>query len=443
MIQAHWKKRIIPILFFLLLVFIGGCDVMDIPFMQNVPTAVDDDQEIINVEVVEPEESEIVVETPMAPVDNDKMIVWVPPQFDPHDGSEQGALFLRKLESFLTANPEYEIEVRVKAEIGPSNMVESLTSTSAAAPMALPSLVLMRRSDLEQAAKRGMILPMDEYTSVTGAVDWFQYARTMSVIGGSTYGLPFVSNMLLVVARESAFEQVPKTWEQLFAQDQVLCFPAADPDALVALALYRSLGGSVIGENGQAQLDAEGLASVTQLLAEGQAAGVLPASLGNLQSYDDVWEQYEQGVCNLAVVWSNQYLAQPPEDTVIVPLLPLTTYDYTLSEGWLFALADPLPGRRETAMNLAEYFVDPIFMSEWADLAGNLPTRSTALELWADTPDFGTLSMISYSARSLPDHDVSTIVSSAFAKAVQDVLVQGMDPLEAATLAAESIVPSE
>ena len=99
--------------------------------------------------------------------------IWVPPQFDPASDSPGGAIFQARLDEFATRKPNIRIEVRVKSVDGYGGILDTLTTASAAAPLALPDLVALPRHALETAAEVGVLHPYDGLTTVLDDPDWY------------------------------------------------------------------------------------------------------------------------------------------------------------------------------------------------------------------------------------------------------------------------------
>jgi len=89
--------------------------------------------------------------SPTPASDANHLILWLPPEFDPHSGTPAGDLLNERLDAFINAHPGLTIEVRIKAVNGPGGLLDSLATTSAAAPAAIPSLVALPRGELETA----------------------------------------------------------------------------------------------------------------------------------------------------------------------------------------------------------------------------------------------------------------------------------------------------
>ncbi|RPH57050.1 MAG: hypothetical protein EHM81_12165, partial [Chloroflexi bacterium] len=99
----------------------------------------------------------------------------------------------------MARRPGLQIEVRVKAESGPGNLLNSLSATRAAAPSILPDLVALSRADLEAATANGLLHSLDGLTTLPDDPDWYPYARQMAHIQNTTFGLPFAGDALVLV----------------------------------------------------------------------------------------------------------------------------------------------------------------------------------------------------------------------------------------------------
>ncbi|NQS91324.1 MAG: hypothetical protein HQ574_02860, partial [Chloroflexi bacterium] len=112
--------------------------------------------------------------TPNLPVLQSRTLtVWVPPQFDPSNGSTAGNLFLSRLDEFLSRRPQTEIQIRVKTLSGEFGLLNSLQVTSSAAPIIMPDLIALPRPLLEQAFREGLVVPLDELTDTIASSDWY------------------------------------------------------------------------------------------------------------------------------------------------------------------------------------------------------------------------------------------------------------------------------
>jgi len=444
----QWFKKILTLFTIVVLAeSLSACDsfqmpdsILGLPFQQSeeitTPTP-----EIEIDDVIPVDEVDEVDEETTDPIGDEisELILWVPSFMDPDSDTEAGKLLGDRLESFMNSYDGLSIDVRVKAEEGPAGLMASLTSTSAAAPLAIPSLIMLSRMDIELAAKKGLILPVGDYTTVINDLDWFQYARLMAIIGDSAYGLPFAGDALVSLSNTDAYNDgLPNGWSELFTSGQKVAFEAGDPMAHLVLAYYLSSGGALYVEGEGIILEPDILTEVLTVFQEGNEAEVFSP---DLLSVDDAGliEQFQAGTTDTIITWSTNYLSGELENTEIHPVFSLTGYNHTIADGWILAVADPLPERRDLAVKLAEFLVDVEFMAEWSNKAGYLPMRSSSLALWPEGESVDTLSLISHSAHIYPDQETMNVIAPILAQSLAEVLEQGIDPATAAQNAVAAI----
>lgn len=366
------------------------------------------------------------------------LTVWLPPQFDPQSGSPAGALLQERLEDFETREG-IQIEVRLKAESGQASLLESLAAAKPAAPGALPDLIALDRASLESAALKGLITPYDEYNQEIDSPDWFEYARQMGILQGSSFGLPFAGDALVLVSRAAKVRDGAASWENLVRLGVPAAFAAADPLALATLALYQSTGGSIHDTQGRPVMDAGQLARVLEVYQQAAANGVFPQWIASLESEDQAWKAYQEERADLAVVWMSTYLRENPPDTAVQPLLPVGDVPVSLAQAWSWALASPDPVRRETAAHLAVFLADGQFLARWSEAAGTLPTRPTSLAAWTSQGRQALLSQVILSARAEPNDELLLVIGPVLKDAVLQVIQSGADPGSTAEAAARRL----
>ncbi len=188
--------------------------------------------------------------TPNIPlVQNRKLIVWIPPQFDPAAVTTAGNLFLARLDEFIERRPQTEIQVRIKPTSGDFGILESLQVTNSAAPLLMPDLVALPRSLVEEAFEAGLILPLDGYTEMIEENDWYDYAMDLALIKGEIAGIPFAGDLMVLAFKDDTGEVPLPDWDTVINAQKTLAFPASDPRGLVTLALYQSVSGEMPGTN--------------------------------------------------------------------------------------------------------------------------------------------------------------------------------------------------
>ena len=347
--------------------------------------------------------------------------LWVTPQFDPNGDDEAAVLLSERIHEFLTQNPQISLNVRVKALSGPGSMMDSLLGASSVAQAALPSLVLLSRSDLVIAADRNLIFPIEEFSSSVDEDDWYAFAQSMAIYQGSAYGLPFASNVLGLLHRPGALSGDQPSWDEIFRRRDSLLFPAGDADAMVALALYFSAGGALDLQMGQMELEPEALAAALDVFERARQAGVITRDSLENQTDDQAWEKFQSGNTDAVITWVAR-LFSADDELGLALLPPLGENPYTFATGWSWCLTEQDEGNRQYAAALAEYLSAPEFLSQWAPKSGYLPVRPSSLAGFAEERLKSTLSTLLMSAYLRPDRQIIADVSPQIKIAVDEVI---------------------
>lgn len=452
--RQHWKKLsglLVGGLFLALM--LSACDVLpfEIPWLgDDMPSPTQPVDEVSEITST-PEEIPVVEETP-SPVTS--LTLWVPPEMDPALNSVASILFSNRLDDFSAANGGIEIDVRVKAASGAGGLLDALSATSAAAPAALPDVIVLSRPDLESAALKGLIFPMDGMSSSPDDPDWYSFTREMALIQGSAYGLPFAADAQVLVYRIGTLPVIPSTWSELFELNSldepddetledfdqiILAFATEHDQALFPMTLYLAEGGAVKDSQRRPLLEIEPLTEVFNLLAEGVAAGVFPDWLNQYQTSGQVWTAFKEGQVDFAVTWLSNILVEKPEGVDFVPLFPGSERSISQGTGMSFALATPEEHRQPLAVALAEFLVQADYLADWTKEAGYIPPRPSSLEGWEDQSLRTKVSQVALMTRLRPSNDVVLSLGPILREGTRQILQSLADPAQVAQLAIESL----
>jgi len=365
--------------------------------------------------------------------------LWLPPDFDPESGTPAAELFKARLDEFSRRRPGIRIDVRIKALEGTGGLLDSLTTASAAAPLALPDLIALPRLTLETAALKGLLHPFDGLTNILDNPDWYDFARQMAHLQNSTYGLPITGDALVLVYRPTVIETPPTDWPGVLALEHPLAFAASDPQALVTMGQYLSANGSLVDEQGRPSLDSDPLISVLDFFQQAEQNGVMPYWITQYQTDEQAWQAFENGETDLIITWVSRYLSNMQADTAIAPVPTETGEPFTLANGWVWALSTPHTDRQTLAAELAEYLTDSDFLAQWSEAGGFIPPQPSALSGWSDSSLQALVDHIAASARLIPSTDLLTSLGPPLQQATVDVLKEQSDPELAAQTALESV----
>ncbi len=379
----------------------------------------------------------ITVEPTPQPVTS--LTVWVPPEMDPSLETESSLTFVNRLQMFSDLHDGLEINVRVKAASGAGGLLDSLTATSSAAPDALPDLIAFTRSDMENAALKGLIYPLESFTQIPDDSDWYGFTRDMALWQGSTYGLPFAADALVLVYRPEIIPEFPNTWTELLEAPAPLAFPADSDQSLFTLALYEAEGGAIQDNQRRPMLEVQPLTEVYRLFQEGVEAGLFSPDLVQYQTTSQVWAAFRDGQTNLVVTWLSEFLKSMPADATVVPLFAMAEGSVSIGTGWSWTVAAPSTNRQELAVDLAEFLAAPEFISEWTATAGYLPARPSSLEGWQSQSLRSTVGQVALMTRLRPSNDIIGSLGPIMRESTRQVLQGMVDPAQAAQVAVESL----
>lgn len=276
--------------------------------------------------------------------------VWVPPRFDPAFDAQ----FQARLDAFVDARPGLKIDVRVKEE---SALLESMRLTALAAPGASPDLVLFSRAELEAAAARGLVVPLE--ASALEDDGWYEAARALGRVRDEVYGLPFALDALVLV---SPATQPVTSWQEV-ADAGPLLFNLNE--ARFPLALYLSAGGGLTDAQGEIVLDEAVLTRVLALFAQGEVIAV-----------DEENPVPAQG--GFVVGWASGYLLGEQASVRLDALPGLGDSSATLVDGWIWSLASTDVEKQTLALELAVWLTADEFLAGWIPSVGYLPPHTSA-----------------------------------------------------------------
>lgn len=348
------------------------------------------------------------------------LTVWIPPQFDIDAESKAAALLKNHLQEFSKKNLQVNLDVRVKSASGPGSILETLTGASIVAPDALPSLVLISRSDLVQAASKNLLSPIEGYSGVIDENDWFDISKELGSYQGTVYCLPFAVNAFGLVYKNIGFNNGQPSWEEVIRQSDKLFFAAGDPEALTTLALYQSAGGVLSDKADQPVLEVDALTTVLAAYADAARFHRIPNAELDYQTDDQVWEAFLSSNKGVVLTWANHVLVDL--GTMKLALLPsLGKEPYTLAGGWMWCLTEPHEQDRIYSIALAEYLVEPEFLASWAPVSGYLPVKPSSIPGYEGIELQNTLTKMLLSAHVRPDKIQASEIGAEIKIAISEV----------------------
>jgi len=169
----------------------------------------------------------------------------------------------------------------------------------------------------------------------------------------------------------------------LRGQETTYSFPAGGEEGVVNdsfLIQYLALGGSLVDEKGNPDLDGAVLTQVLEFYRDGYEAGYISPSVLALERLDDSWALFKEGGVAMANV-SSQHLLMEGSGVAYAPLPTKNGARATMARCWAFVLLTPDPRRQAAAAEFVQWFLTPENLAAWAQTSGHLPPSRSALRL--------------------------------------------------------------
>lgn len=428
MIKKQPRKKQTLLLAFLMAVLIfslSACDVVRL-VSDLIPAEMSGSQQV---ETVRQETAETVMPTSsptLVPINFDEIIAWVQPEFDPEDDSPSARLLKDHIQAFVKENPGVKVQFRLKSAQGVNSILNALTVTAAAAPDALPTIVLLSRHDMESAAASGLIRPIDFYAPAFENNDWYPFSNKMGKYHGEIFGLPFAADVMVLALKN---EKIPAEYIPLDPpprQFGSIGFPAGNTQPLVPYLWYQSAGGRLADEHGQPQLDQEAVSALFSAIAANQRSGNFSSKLNGYQTQTMVWDAFLEGDLDSAVTWVSRIRSAPGQYSfTYIPAIGDAPYTY--ADGWVWCLVQK--GTTDIDLNIAfmQHLVSPDFLQTWTAESPLLPVRPSSISFSGD--DQLLIDQLLLSADLIPPDDVRRYSGAVLAEEI-GALILGENSVE-------------
>ena len=375
--------------------------------------------------------------------------IWWPDTLIPLDARE---VLDAEFENFeAVADVPLEVRRRVYLE---GDFARQLSLTEQVAPNALPDLVLMRRADLVDAARAGVIVPIENWLPVS-LRDMPDNQRAFGTVDGDLYGLTYLLEFQHSLYPLEMIPTYPASFDEVLAQQTQLLFPAIPLEGRVIsnyfLLQYVAAGGAFFTDNGTPSIDQEVALEILNFYAEARDAGLLDVCLiegeNCLLAYDtprDYWTTINDTEPIIAVIDSHLYLQRRDTrfvDFVVQPMITLNGNPTTLMDGWVWVLVTTDPVRQQEARKFIEWMTISDNMATIATALDMIPSQPTALRVMEDENYMELAEELMENALFISEEERRGVAALALQTAFEAVL-EGATPDEALDLALESMAQS-
>jgi hypothetical protein len=330
----------------------------------------------------------------------------------------------------------------------------------------------------------------------------FPFAAELGTVEGQTMGFVISADVQHLAYRPALLDSPPVSWTQFISPPVSLLFPAGGSDREVndaTLIQYLSVGGKLTDEEGNPWLDEEALVSVLGFYSDcvnaatftpfisptipltvslaisptvsenisPTASGdisptvfltlpltvsptlilppvsmiISPTVVLNTRDAGSAWDQFKNGLGDLAVVQAGRYWTEADDSFAPAPIPTRDGHPFSIARrGWAIAMVAEDPARQALAMLLFNWLISPDHNSQWSQAAGYLPGTRSALRLWnVSNAERVVLRGVLDAAVPAPRADVMEVVGPLMQDALRAVLRGRDTPEEAAADAIESL----
>ena len=369
--------------------------------------------------------------SPYAPPSTITLTLWTTEASIPSPDTPAGEVTEGIYRGFQEAHPDIAVQFVPKRPYGKGGILDFLLTASAVAPQTLPDLVTIDLSQVEFLLGKEILQPWDGLIPEEVADDLLPRIRQAGSVEGQLVAFPFQVDIEHLVYNPSLIDRPPRTWDALRSQETAYVFPAGGEEEAVNdsfLIQYLALGGSLVDEEGNPDLDEAVLTQVLEFYRDGYEVGYISPSVLALESLDDSWALFKEGGVAMANV-SSQHLLMEGAGVAYAPLPTKNGAQATMAQSWAFLLLTPDSRRQAAGAEFVEWFLTPENLTAWAQASGHLPPGRSALRLSIE--DTAYRLFVRRQMEAAYFHPSKEEIATALQQAVVDVLTGNATPQEA------------
>ncbi|MFN3763729.1 MAG: hypothetical protein ACK4WK_11100, partial [Anaerolineae bacterium] len=160
------------------------------------------------------------------------LTLWLPEELSPYGEGEGAELLANRLADFGAAHPDLQVQAVVKKSHGRGGLLHFLQTASVAAPSVLPDLVVLDRTNLQVAARAGLLQPLDGLAPPDLEADLFPFAVGLGRVDEVTFGLPLAAELQHLAYSPASLSAPPVSWNDVLSVGLPLFFPAAGQNGI-------------------------------------------------------------------------------------------------------------------------------------------------------------------------------------------------------------------
>lgn len=319
--------------------------------------------------------------TPVIPT----LTIWLPEPLAPVSNENAAEILSQQISAFMSANPDVQVELRLKQPSDVGGIMSSLISANNVAPGAIPDLTLFRRADLISAAQANLIEPLNIIMPSTMMADIVPEVQRLGSVQGDFFGVPFALDVQHLAYVPTAESPSAWTFETLLSENFSFVFPMGRTTGVTDMLLAQvKAANAVHNELGVLTVDEESLFSVYSFYEAAISTGVIPV---DVLEYSDA-SNYEAALVNheinAGIVSASQYMRLIAAGAELNPAsIPTHNGDpASVVDGWSWAVVTSDSDQQALAMRFIDWMLNPERQAEYTGALSLIPSQRDALRRW-------------------------------------------------------------
>lgn len=364
-----------------------------------------------------------VTSTAQTPPAEARLVVWLPDQLTTVS-PETLAAFGAQADAYAE-DQSLTVVLRVKRVSDAGSILSTLRSASVVAPLALPAVTLLNRTDLLAAYQENLIQPLPPLAA-SELMAGLDETAGLCEIGGVQVGVPFVVDVLHLAYRPQLDTRYD-TWdfERVLERAISLQFPGSVSTGLNPVMFLQYITAEAPQmPDGVLQFDATALRKVLDFYQTARENSIVTEETTAYANTRDYTQAILEPAAMQWAVSSSQYMRLKAEDDTLhaapIPTLDGTTA--TILDGWCWVIVAPndIPFNRVSDYIARMNSEKP--MQQIAQSVMMLPARPDLIAEVAQPEDAAFYRQLLGQARLLPADSASILVERTLQDAFRAVI---------------------
>lgn len=312
------------------------------------------------------------------------LVIWLPDLLVRPDQPAILETLQRQTDEFIESREEpVTITLRLRRVGTTGGIMSTLRTALDVAPGAIPSLTLLRRSDLVTAERSGLIESMEGLvpSAIQGQLNT---ALQLGRVNDELYAVPYTLELDHIVYHTDNSDIGFDDWlyDDVLQREQPYVFPSGRIGGLsdVFLLQYVASGGT-LSRTGTLTLNPSALRSTLEYYESAVERGIISEAVLEYIASSQYLSDFMAGDYPAAVFRSTEYLAmvQDNSDLAIAPIPTAAGDAATVLNGWMWTLTTDDPDLQTLSIDYITWLMDPERQATFAQVARVLPSQQAAL----------------------------------------------------------------